>query len=180
MHNLIETPSAADLPSLVDIWEAAVRASHDFLPEDELQLIKPLLISQYFTHVQLTCMRDEAGAITGFLGYADGKVEMLFVAPPAHGQGIGKALLSDAISRLGATQVDVNEQNPKALAFYLSQGFAVTRRSALDGGGRPFPILHLHLAPCAQRSMPLSNKVQAAASGTVARRSCAACASARS
>ena len=142
----IETPAAAELPRLVEIWEAAVRATHDFLPEADLQLIKPLLISQYFPNVQLTCIRDEQGEIAGFGGYADGKVEMLFVAPEAHGKGLGKALLLDAINRLGATQVDVNEQNPRAVVFYLSQGFAVADRSPLDGGGRPFPILHLKLA----------------------------------
>ena len=54
-------------------------------------------------------------------------------------------LLDDAVTRLGASQVDVNEQNPKALGFYLKQGFAVAGRSPLDGGGRPFPILHLRL-----------------------------------
>ena len=109
-------------------------------------MLKPLLIEQYFPPVQLSCMRDEDGTIAGFLGYAEGKVEMLFVDPTHHGLGIGRALLSDAVGRLGANQVDVNEQNPKALGFYLSQGFAVEDRSPLDGGGRPFPILHLRLA----------------------------------
>lgn len=142
---LIETPDATDLPHLVEVWERAVRATHDFLPETDLQLIKPLLISQYFPNLQLTCIRNKQGEITGFAGYAESKVEMLFVTPEAHGKGLGKALLLDAINRLGATAVDVNEQNPKALAFYLRQGFEVADRSPLDGAGRPFPILHLKL-----------------------------------
>ena len=146
MPHSIETPSATDFPRLLEVWEAAVRATHDFLEEHDIQVLKPLLIEQYFPQVQLSCMRDEDGTIAGFLGYAEGKVEMLFVDPTHHGLGIGRALLSDAVGRLGANQVDVNEQNPKALGFYLSQGFAVEDRSPLDGGGRPFPILHLRLA----------------------------------
>ena len=146
MPHPIETPRATDFPRLLEVWEAAVRATHDFLEEHDIQLLKPLLIEQYFPQVQLNCMRGDDGTIAGFLGYAEGKVEMLFVDPLHHGMGIGRALLSDAVTRLGAHQVDVNEQNPKALGFYLSQGFAVAGRSPLDGGGRPFPILHLRLA----------------------------------
>lgn len=70
---------------------------------------------------------------------------MLFVDPDSHGQGIGKRLLADAVTRLGAQAVDVNEQNPRALGFYLGQGFRVECRSPLDDGGRPFPLLHLRL-----------------------------------
>lgn len=146
MPNLIETPASTDFPRMLAVWEAAVRATHDFLEEPDIQLLKPLLVEQYFPHLQLSCVRAADGRVAGFLGYAEGKVEMLFVDPLVHGSGIGKALLRDAIERLGATQVDVNEQNPKALGFYLSQGFTVQRRSPLDDGGRPFPILHLALS----------------------------------
>lgn len=150
MPHQIETPSATDFPRLLEVWEAAVRATHDFLEEHDIQLLKPLLIEQYFPQVQLGCIRSEDGKISGFLGHAEGKVEMLFVDPQNHGTGIGRALLSDAVTRLGATQVDVNEQNPKALGFYLSQGFEVESRSPLDGGGRPFPILHLRRDPAVE------------------------------
>lgn len=143
MPHQIETPDIADLPRLLEVWEAAVRATHDFLEEHDIQLLKPLLIEQYFPQVQLSCIRAEDDKVSGFLGYAEGKIEMLFVDPQDHGTGVGRALLNDAVVRLGATQVDVNEQNPKALGFYLSQGFAIESRSPLDGGGRPFPILHL-------------------------------------
>ncbi|MBU0901798.1 MAG: GNAT family N-acetyltransferase [Gammaproteobacteria bacterium] len=146
MPHPIETPSTTDFARLVEIWEAAVRATHDFLEEHDIQLLKPLLIGQYFPQVQLRCIRGEDGNISGFLGYAEGKVEMLFVDPLSHGTGVGRALLKHAVTHLSATQVDVNEQNPKALGFYLSQGFVVDRRSPLDGGGRPFPILHLRLS----------------------------------
>ncbi len=141
----IETPHTTDLPRLLEVWEAAVRASHDVLDEHDIQVLKPLLISHYLAPLQLTCIRAADGQVSGFLGYAAGKVELLFVDPAEQGRGIGKALLEDAISRLGAAQVDVHEQNPRALQFYSSLGFRVERRSPLESGGRPLPILHLLL-----------------------------------
>ena len=55
-------------------------------------------------------------------------------------------LLAHARRLKGALSVDVNEQNPQALAFYLQCGFVQVGRSPLDPAGRPFPILHLREA----------------------------------
>lgn len=68
---------------------------------------------------------------------------MLFIDADSHGKGIGRSLLRWAIEQ-GANKLDVNEQNPQALAFYQHCGFEITGRSALDGQGRPFPLLHMH------------------------------------
>ncbi|MET1078672.1 MAG: GNAT family N-acetyltransferase [Pseudomonas sp.] len=144
MPSPIETPKPIDLPRLLEVWEAAVRASHDFLPDGEIELIRPLLASQYFPALELTCVRADSGQVLGFLGRAEHKVEMLFVDPVAQGQGVGRTLLRHAMEQ-GARGVDVNEQNPAALGFYLSQGFSVAGRSPRDGGGRPYPLLHLAL-----------------------------------
>ncbi|MCY1185657.1 putative N-acetyltransferase YjaB [compost metagenome] len=70
---------------------------------------------------------------------------MLFVDPAQHGRGIGRALMEHALAQ-GARSVDVNEQNPQALGFYLRLGFVRHGRSPVDGSGKPFPILHLRLA----------------------------------
>ncbi|MDT4864832.1 Acetyltransferase (GNAT) domain protein [compost metagenome] len=96
----------------------------------------------YLDSVQLACLRDADGRIAGFIGTAQDRVEMLFVDPAQHGRGIGRALLEHALAE-GACKVDVNEQNPQAVGFYLRLGFAQYRRSEVDGSGKPFPILHL-------------------------------------
>ena len=64
---------------------------------------------------------------------------------------ISAGLEVETVEQLGADLkgplvVDVNEQNPQALQFYLAEGFQVVGRSELDGGGRPFPLLHLREA----------------------------------
>ncbi len=41
------------------------------------------------------------------------------------------------------TELDVNEQNPHAVAFYTSKGFDVIGRSETDAAGYPYPLLHM-------------------------------------
>lgn len=141
----IEQAKTRDHPTLISLWEASVRATHHFLPEAEIDVLKPLILEHYFAAVDLVCARDETG-IAGFGGVHDGNIEMLFLAPEARGRGIGRLLVAHAISRQGATRVDVNEQNVQALGFYQRMGFVVTGRSPLDGQGKPYPLLHMVLA----------------------------------
>lgn len=141
----IEQAKTRDHPTLISLWEASVRATHHFLPEAEIDVLKPLILEHYFAAVDLVCARDETG-IAGFGGVHDGNIEMLFLAPEARGRGIGRLLVAHAISRQGATRVDVNEQNAQALGFYQRMGFVVTGRSPLDGQGKPYPLLHMVLA----------------------------------
>ncbi|MGE6136189.1 acetyltransferase [Aeromonas salmonicida] len=141
----IEQAKTRDHSTLISLWEASVRATHHFLPEAEIDVLKPLILEHYFAAVDLVCARDETG-IAGFCGVHDGNIEMLFLAPEARGRGIGRLLVAHAISRQGATRVDVNEQNVQALGFYQRMGFVVTGRSPLDGQGKPYPLLHMALA----------------------------------
>ena len=136
----------ADYDRITDLWEASVRATHDFLPEHAIQTLRPLIREVYLAAVDLWVYCDAHGAIDGFVGVADGRIDMLFIHPQRRGGGIGKHLPRHAIETLGASALDVNEQNPQAVGFYQHLGFVVTDRSRLDGGGRPFPILHMKLA----------------------------------
>lgn len=75
----------------------------------------------------------------------DGAIEMLFISPDARGKGVGSLLATHAIKEQGVTKVDVNEQNEQAKGFYLHIGFSVIGRSAVDGQGKAYPLLHLAL-----------------------------------
>lgn len=141
----IEIVEKADHPKLLAIWEASVRATHDFLAEDDLQELKPLILEQYFDAVDLTCAKNGNSEILGFCGVHDGNIEMLFISPDVRGKGIGALLAAHAIKAQGATKVDVNEQNEQALGFYQHIGFMVTGRSPIDGQGKPYPLLHMAL-----------------------------------
>lgn len=141
----IENVLPSDYPRLLDVWENSVRATHDFITEEDIAFFKPIIIEQAFPAVDLRCVKNQQGDIVGFLGVADNKIEMLFVLDEMRGQGVGSALLHYAFEHMQATKVDVNEQNPQAVGFYLHKGFKQVARSPLDGMGKPFPILHLQL-----------------------------------
>ncbi len=142
----ISKASRADAPQLFAVWEAAVRATHDFLDEAHIQRLAPLVRELMTSYAPIYCLRDESGAPFAFLGAAKGEIDMLFVAPARRGQGAGRCLAQFALAELGARKVGVNEQNGQAVGFYEYLGFRTTSRSPLDGQGQPFPILNMELA----------------------------------
>ena len=77
------------------------------------------------------------------MGIADGKLEMLFIAPDARGKGLGKRLLTHGIQNYSVSELTLNEQNPQARGFYEHLGFKVYKKSELDEQGKPYPILYM-------------------------------------
>ena len=146
MQHQISKVNKHDYLELIDVWEKSVRATHNFLPDNEIKQLKPLILDNYFDAVILKQIKNTEDEIIGFSGVAEHKIEMLFVAPSAQGQGVGSELLHYAIEHQRVTKVDVNEQNPRAEGFYKKMGFHVVSRSDLDGQGKPYPILHMELA----------------------------------
>ena len=142
---IVENIRPEQYEELLIVWENSVRATHDFITEEDIDFFKPIILEQAFPAVILKCIKGKHGEILGFVGVHENKVEMLFVSDEARGQGVGKKLLQFAIEQLDATQVDVNEQNPLAVGFYKHMGFKVVSRSPLDDMGKPFPILHMVL-----------------------------------
>jgi putative acetyltransferase len=142
----ISPVNEADYARLIEVWDASVRATHHFVSDADIQVFRPLLREALPGIKDLVCVRDQAGQLAGFMAVAEGHVEMLFLHPGARGKGAGKRLLQYAITALGATMLDVNEQNEQALGFYLHMGFEVVGRSERDSAGKPYPILHMRLA----------------------------------
>ncbi|MET3849767.1 MULTISPECIES: GNAT family N-acetyltransferase [unclassified Paenibacillus] len=131
---------------LVELWYRAVRETHSFLTEADIAFYRRIVDEQALKHVEVWVEKDDSGVPLGFIGLDGSMVEMLFVDPDRHGQGIGTRLLRYAEQLKGSRlRVDVNEQNDGAFAFYQRYGFVRTGRSELDGSGRPFPLLHLEL-----------------------------------
>ena len=141
----IDSVNAEDYPELLAVWENSVRATHDFITEDDIAFFKPIIIEQAFPNVTLKCIKDENKTILGFVGVHECKIEMLFILDAARGKGIGKTLFNYAVEQLAANKVDVNELNPLAVGFYQHRGFKIASRSPLDDMGKPFPILHMEL-----------------------------------
>lgn len=143
MKSNIDSIQKNEYQQVVKVWEASVRATHHFLKNEDIEYFKPLILNTYLDAVELRCIRNTENQIIGFLGVAEGNLEMLFIDPSHRGQGIGKQLLLYAIDQLEVNKVDVNEQNEQALGFYKHFGFEVKSRSALDSSGKPYPTLHM-------------------------------------
>ena len=140
---MIRKIKVTDYPRLMEIWESAVLSTHDFLKEEDFLYYKERL-PVYFHYVNLFGFEQE-GILIGFMGIAEGNLEMLFIDNKYRGAGIGKKLITYAIDNLQVTKVDVNEQNVQAVGFYEYMGFNIYKRSNLDGEGKEYPILHMQL-----------------------------------
>lgn len=130
-----------DYPQLMTLWEASVKASHQFLTAAEISEIKTELLN-YFQAVELRIWYQQPAEWIAFSGVSEGHLEMLFLAPQFFRQGYGSELINQLVAA-GVTKVDVNEENQIAQKFYQANGFSVIDRSETDGQGRPHPILHL-------------------------------------
>lgn len=128
---------------LEELWLRSVRASHDFLSEEDIAGIRPE-VGKALRRLD-TLVAEVDGVPAGFMMLRETMIEALFIDPAAMGRGLGTEFIEYATACFpGRTlRVDVNEENASAAGFYLARGFKRAGRSATDSAGRPFPILHL-------------------------------------
>lgn len=128
--------------ALISVWETSVRATHHFVSAGDIEHYKQQLQQTDFSSFPVLCLFYDA-KLTGFIGVADGKIEMLFIDPRFTGRGFGKQLMRFALDELHACKVDVNEQNTNAVRFYESFGFKTYERTEKDAEGKDYPILKM-------------------------------------
>lgn len=129
---------------VIDIWRSAVEATHGFLtPKDRDEIEKEVVV--FFSQTPVWVATNQKDEPLGFMFLHDGHLEALFIAAPARGQQIGRKLMQHALALYPNLSLDVNEQNHQAIGFYEHMGFQISGRSELDGQGRPYPLLHLHI-----------------------------------
>lgn len=141
---LIRRGTPGDVPALVGIWRRSVEATHKFLTEKDVALLQPQVAGALGG--MEVWVAEIAGAPAGFMGMGGDSIEALFIDPPSMGMRLGTRFIDHARATRGARaelRVDVNEDNPEALGFYLSRGFRQVGRSETDQAGRPWPLLHL-------------------------------------
>ncbi len=129
----------------VEIWRAAVDATHDFLaPEDRRAL--DALVCGFLPHAPLWLAVDADDVPQAFMLIDGAHMEALFVHPARRGTGMGAALVRHGLQLHPRLTTDVNAQNHQAVGFYERMGFRRIGHSATDGQGRPYPLLHLEYA----------------------------------
>lgn len=126
-------------------WEKSVMATHHFLTEEDFKSIKEAVFTMVDFHAFPVFCLMRGPEVAGFIGVADRKVEMLFVAPEYFGQGLGRKLMDFAFRVLHVNKVDVNLQNVDGVRFYRKFGFKPYEQTILDDQGRPYPLIRMKL-----------------------------------
>jgi putative acetyltransferase len=132
-----------DRDRLLEVWLNAVRATHHFLTESDVQSLLPIVRDHALPNLELWVLCEPDEVPIGFIGLDGSSLEALFIDPSHVREGAGRCLTEHARHRKGPLIVSVNEQNSEALKFYIACGFEIVGRSPTDEGGRPFPLLLL-------------------------------------
>lgn len=117
MSQHIRLATAEDYPGIMEIWESAVKATHDFLAEEDFNYFKEAIPRDYLPHLEVYLITEDHES-KGFASVAEGNLEMLFIHNDTRGKGYGKKLYQFMKEKTGLTKVDVNEQNSQAIGFY--------------------------------------------------------------
>ena len=99
---MIRKIETADYPRLVEIWESAVRHTHDFLAEEDVLYYKERLPS-YFPHVALRGFEQD-GNLVGFIGVHEDNIENAVCPQRLSWQRHRKAIGASCHARIACVQ----------------------------------------------------------------------------
>ncbi|WP_455595060.1 GNAT family N-acetyltransferase [Cloacibacillus porcorum] len=130
---------------LLDIWEQAMLATHDFFGDGgETVRLKRPYVSRDLRNLKLVCFGR--AAVKGFAAIAGEELKMLYVVPESFKRGIGAALVDYARTRYGIRYVKVYEQNTGAVLFYKRLGFVIFEKSVnTNRHGQRLSVLRMAL-----------------------------------
>jgi putative acetyltransferase len=119
--------SDADFPSLADLW---VESWREAMPGIDFEARRKWLLDQLRDLLEggsaTICAFNGSNRLLGFVTIdpATGYLDQLAVAPSAKGKGTAGLLLNEA-RRLSPAGIilEVNKDNPRAIAFYEREGF---------------------------------------------------------
>lgn len=133
----------ADLPLLVDVFEASVEelTGEDYTPAQQEAWLSVLDDADAFAArlaAGLTLVATMEGSPVGFVSLKGrDELDLLYVHPAVAGQGAG-AMLCDAIERLaaarGALKITVDASDT-AEEFFARRGYRPVRRNTVPRGG---------------------------------------------
>lgn len=139
---LIRPADSNDYSRIMEIWESSVKATHDFLKEEDFKLFQKLIPTEFLPQLKVFVIEEQT-FIPAYFALSDDNLEMLFVHADYRGKSYGKTAVDYIINQLKIYKVDVNEQNKQAVDFYLKMNYQLIGRSEQDSMGKDYPLLHL-------------------------------------
>ncbi|MBQ4133699.1 MAG: GNAT family N-acetyltransferase [Desulfovibrionaceae bacterium] len=143
--------------ALLSIWERGAKRTHNFLKDEDYAFYRQIVDREALPGMEVWAAVDSRRQPVGFVGLNGAHIEMLFVDPDRQRMGVGSALLDFAVKEKGCITVNVNEQNLEGRKFYQKYGFVEGRRLATDDRGKPYPLIRLELADCAEKQRAVNS-----------------------
>lgn len=129
-----------DLRQISDLWVATWAKT---MPDIDFEARRPWFHGHLDTlrsgGAELHVAQAEDGRIAGFVAIhpGTGYLDQLAVAPAFWGKGAAEALMGVAKARVpGGIELDVNQDNPRAIAFYERLGLRIMAASTNPASGR--------------------------------------------
>ncbi|GAB80619.1 Uncharacterized N-acetyltransferase YjaB [Shimwellia blattae] len=114
-----------EMDALLALWLESTTQAHPFIDPGYWQESLPVVRHVYLPHA-CTWVWEGPGGLEGFISVLERQfIGALFVAPAHLGQGTGRALMHHVQQRFARLSLEVYQQNHRAVAFYLSQGFHI-------------------------------------------------------
>ncbi|HYM00486.1 MAG TPA: GNAT family N-acetyltransferase [Blastocatellia bacterium] len=131
----IEAATVADGAACAGILREAREHSLPYLPvlHTEQEDVQFLTDRVFGTDTVLVAVDAETRRIVGFIAFAEGWVDHLYVMPEVHRRGIGARLLDRAKLNQATLKLWTFQRNVGAIRFYERHGFSVLRYT--DGAG---------------------------------------------
>lgn len=113
----------SDTEQVMKIWLSGNMEAHSFVPEKYWQ--------SHFKEVQEALQQadvwvyDIDGNVHGFIGLINEYIAGIFVDKNYRSKGIGTQLVNFVKEKYDTLSLNVYQENPRAVAFYQSEGFSV-------------------------------------------------------
>ena len=118
---MIREMTRTDLPDIMRIWIEGNLDAHDFVDGDYWR--RNYAMVQREMQKARVYVWEESDEVVGFVGIQGDYIAGLFVDREYRGRGIGRRLLNHAKKKYSALSLHVFEKNPRAVSFYLREGF---------------------------------------------------------
>ncbi|MEK4979777.1 N-acetyltransferase [Bacillus sp. FSL K6-6540] len=119
---MIRQMTNEDLNDLIEIWLAASKEAHHFIPAEYWESKQGDMREVYLPMAE-TYLLEETGQVRGFVSLVGEDLAALFIDPSRQNQGCGKALLRYAMDLRDTLKLRVYADNQRALRFYAKNGF---------------------------------------------------------
>jgi putative acetyltransferase len=130
----------SDLKGVLSSYKNASRMAHPFLSDDFIAKVMKDIPVKYLP-IADTWVANVDDEVVGFISLIGNMIGALFVQPPYHGRGIGKALMDKAAELHDELEVHVFTENSTGRKFYSNYGFQLVEEQIHEETGQKEFIL---------------------------------------